>query len=1291
MENISNYNQVIRNKIKNSFKGDRKYFTIVFFIISAILLIGFLTPSIVSNKESNWQNDLSKKVDGIKSETFEIFHNKQTYFLQNFNELKERLKELIKNSKVDYSSITVLINSNDYPFDDIALFNYEKKLVCWKDNSFITEEEFNKINYQYGETFFYKNDLAVYLTISDTINVAGNNFYLLSNQIIEKYFSLNDDNLLSLTEQLSEKFKTDFSISYNPYKAKTKDGRKYSFEILSNKNNKIGLVTIEKPSPAVFINLLREKIANIQSFLILVGIIFLGLSIRSDYKDVKSRLLKYFLFILFLVILRIILFKLGLLSYLFEGELTNPNYFSSTFSYGIVKSPLEFFISILFFLIIAIRSFQEVNNLIRVQLIKTDKKVFIAALIILTIITFMLIRGYAAAMKSVIFDSTLRYFNEVDIIPHTIHIFINFCILCFGTGILLLILALWNFLIQKILKSNFFNYNRQIVYPSFILLLLISSVVFIIIQKQPLISIQLMILTILLIALLVYLLIKSSKTNWYIYVYTAIVSSIISVSYLNHFNAELERESLKTVAIEYNRPTENLLNFLVNESLISASSSSELIEAFYNPGSNYNATAFILWNKSALKNEAGQSAITILDRQRKPLGSFSMGIEEKYRLPQILQVYSQKEIKVFDLSEKENPEKIIIAGIVPIEDNNLLLGYVATSLVLEKNSIYRSRPFRLLNSKKELINNLIDISNLNVFVLNNSKLFSVTGEFQPSDEHLQKIINADYINNEAWINLSFNNENHLAYLYKSKSTGGTKIISVTLKEREIQWSFYNFFKLFIIHTVFIFFLFITLVLIYFKDFKEIWMSFRFKLLYSFLVISIIPIISLAIFNRKNVNDKSLQLTKNALLEKSQLIEKYFYAQKNSIKDENIFGVAAKTEKELDIAFSIYSLNSLIFTTNKDLYNSGLFSRLLPSTVYMNLNSKRLNSYFFTNNIDNVRINYYFKTISFNNEKYVIAVNDLFNSITTTLSPIEVDVFLFGIYSFAILLIILVSTILANSISSPLRRLTNATRSIALGDLNVPLELNEKGEIKDLVTSFSFMKKMLKKNQEELAQLERENAWKEMAKQVAHEIKNPLTPMKLTLQQLIAAYNDKAKNFDVLFDKVSSTILHQIDILNQIASEFSRFARMPHIQLTQFDFIPILYEVKTLFNEEGIEIKIKTEKTFANIEADHSQFRRMLINFIRNSIQANSTEIIISVSLSNEQYVIHIIDNGNGIPVEYQNKIFDSNFSTKSGGMGIGLKLTKRFIENINGIITLESSSDKGTVFKIVIPSVQIEK
>jgi nitrogen fixation/metabolism regulation signal transduction histidine kinase len=192
-------------------------------------------------------------------------------------------------------------------------------------------------------------------------------------------------------------------------------------------------------------------------------------------------------------------------------------------------------------------------------------------------------------------------------------------------------------------------------------------------------------------------------------------------------------------------------------------------------------------------------------------------------------------------------------------------------------------------------------------------------------------------------------------------------------------------------------------------------------------------------------------------------------------------------------------------------------------------------------------------------------------------------------------------------------------------------------------------------------------------------------MKLSIQQLVTSFNDKKADFEVTFKKLSQAVLNQIENLNLIASEFSSFAKMPSLKVEPFDLITEIRDTINIFADDEIEIRFNSSDKIVTIESDKSQIRRMIINLVRNSIQAQATLVKIDLSVIDSFAEIGISDNGKGISSENQGKIFDSNFTTKEKGLGLGLKLINRFLENTNSEINLISSSSDGTIFRIRIP------
>jgi nitrogen fixation/metabolism regulation signal transduction histidine kinase len=271
----------------------------------------------------------------------------------------------------------------------------------------------------------------------------------------------------------------------------------------------------------------------------------------------------------------------------------------------------------------------------------------------------------------------------------------------------------------------------------------------------------------------------------------------------------------------------------------------------------------------------------------------------------------------------------------------------------------------------------------------------------------------------------------------------------------------------------------------------------------------------------------------------------------------------------------------------------------------------------------------------------------------------------------------------------LHQLTLAAKDVSEGNLAVRVETHSRDEIGILARSFNEMVSKLQKSREELSKHERESAWKEMAKQVAHEIRNPLTPIKLSIQHVRQAFKDKAPDREEILQRVTQTVIDQIEVLSRIASEFSSFAKMPESKFEKLNIDDLLKETINLFREiQGVSFIHTLASPTVMIVADRDQLRGVFINIIRNAIQAIQKAGIITAETSLEKHIciIKISDTGPGIPEELRARIFEPNFSTKTEGMGLGLAIARRVIEDHGGTISCSSERGKGTTFEIRLPA-----
>jgi len=243
-------------------------------------------------------------------------------------------------------------------------------------------------------------------------------------------------------------------------------------------------------------------------------------------------------------------------------------------------------------------------------------------------------------------------------------------------------------------------------------------------------------------------------------------------------------------------------------------------------------------------------------------------------------------------------------------------------------------------------------------------------------------------------------------------------------------------------------------------------------------------------------------------------------------------------------------------------------------------------------------------------------------------------------------------------------------------------------LRQLIDSFDAMTLDLKKSREELVKVERVLAWKEMAKQVAHEIKNPLTPMKLSVQHLRQAFRDRAEGFSEILETVSKTIIEQIETLSRIASEFSHFGQMPRRKLEECDLHVVLRESVQLFEQDrNVVVSSHLAPSIPPILADREELRRAFINLIRNGIQSMDGRGRIEIRTAREEGGIRITirDEGKGVPEEMRDRLFQPNFSTKTDGMGLGLAIVKKTVGDLGGPVLLLPAEGKGTIASIFLP------
>ncbi len=476
-------------------------------------------------------------------------------------------------------------------------------------------------------------------------------------------------------------------------------------------------------------------------------------------------------------------------------------------------------------------------------------------------------------------------------------------------------------------------------------------------------------------------------------------------------------------------------------------------------------------------------------------------------------------------------------------------------------------------------------------------------------------------------------------------------------------------------------------------------TFRLRLqviMISTIVVSsvILVTISLLFINKLNANKNNEILNEKLNSVLIDLEIRYGkYASFDVVPQEELTDLLLNLSNTYFTDINIYNKDGFLLASSRDqIFREGMISEQInPSGALQLIVDKKsffiqkesigtysfLSAYTPVRNLDNHLLGYL-------NLPYFAKQEEIRREISGLISALA------NIYIVMFVITVMLALLLSRYITKPLQQIGNQFSRVKIGDKNAKIEWSRKDEIGRLVDEYNRMIDEMEKSAELLARSERESAWRQMARQVAHEIKNPLTPIKLSMQLLMKAWNDKAPDWDVRLKRFSQTLIMQIDTLSEIATEFSDFAQMPEPQIQEFDVIPLVQQSAALFRDQSdCEISFETNHQECIIKADPNQVLRVFNNLIKNALQAISDErqgiLRIKLYIVNNTCEISFQDNGTGISNESQTRIFSPNFTTKNAGMGLGLAMVKNIIDNSSGRIWFETEPGKGTTFFVSLP------
>ena len=470
-------------------------------------------------------------------------------------------------------------------------------------------------------------------------------------------------------------------------------------------------------------------------------------------------------------------------------------------------------------------------------------------------------------------------------------------------------------------------------------------------------------------------------------------------------------------------------------------------------------------------------------------------------------------------------------------------------------------------------------------------------------------------------------------------------------------------------------------------------SIRFRIFLAMTFLVIIAFGGIAILTIPQYEEQSNKYHEQRLeRKKSQLQRSISYIFQNTPSTLNQIQLDSVFKEKIFQIADVQNVNFNIYNLDGSLLNSTLIGaeNKINDLVLLKLKNSEELSIIQKTTINNVQYRSSYSLILDNLSNPIWILNLPYYD-DDQLNSYELNSFIaiFGKVYFLILIIaIIFSYLISVYITKSLSEIGKKIKQTRLDKTNTKIQIKARSkEVNILVESYNKMVEMLNDSVKKLSKSNKEQAWGEMAKQVAHEIKNPLTPMRLSIQSFQRNFDKNDSKFKSRLDEFSKTLIQQIDTMSTIASAFSNFAEMPAQQGEKINIIETTKLALKIFKENYIVFSSEFEDL--QVRIDRTQMVRIITNLIKNALEAceliKEPKVQVIIEKKKKEVLISVIDNGEGISKELKNKIFEPKFTTKTSGMGLGLGMVKNLVDSYDGRISVRSKIDTGTTFSITFP------
>jgi two-component system, NtrC family, nitrogen regulation sensor histidine kinase NtrY len=1210
---------------------------------------------------SAWYFFALKNSDGINSSYLNLISDNLNEEIALARGESEWIKSLLEKS--ERPLFTNLLQKTKYPY---YIFR-NKGIYFWSDNHLSPKYDILKgnsvikfVNLNNGKFIVYKNSIRKRGDIFEIYSIIPLDYeYSIDNNYVSS--GLNNE----IFENLYLKIHSSPSKAYSNLFTKKRQYL-FSIEFLNSSDN--------KDIRSLWFIFLTS----------LSGIILLMLYALECIRELKNRGkedLSLLTLILILTVIRALLLVLNFPFSIIEFDLFNSKFFASS---SLAPSLGDFLLNVLLVLVVLLYLFKNYFELKFVKwMLKAKKRIksVISIVILLAgnlsifILYFTLYTLFTHTQWSsdITVNIDFNYFRLIEIL-----IFIM-AFVCF-------------FLFNHVIYRIFLNINHDKNYWTFIFYFLSVNIPFVLysfFEREQFIA--LFLINAFYFFILIYLKLPKSlgRLKYLTYIYflqTAFVCSLIGAYAVFELHNKISLIEKQKLASQLLIDNDILGEYLLNESSVQIQNDVFIQRRLLDPFSSKEIIAqkikrvflinyFDKYDVDAFVFDAGGNSF---DKNSEFLTYKEA--EEAFKDERFKTEYPF----VYFINDKTGLKRYV--SFIELEKDGEIIGYIFIELKHKKiipNSVYPE----LLVDRKFIYP--VQNRNYSYGVYLDDKLYYSGG-----------IFNYEKNFHESWLNfkdVQIDGINKHGYSHLVLNGGGKKKVVVSSETYSIKDVFSNFSFLYLLLIFFILF-FIVLYAVYFRlqsintNFSskiQIYLNIAFFL--PLLIVSVTTLSVISISYRNNLSASFLNKAESISDIIAANLESYLKGEVRKDKLEKIILQIAKyTESDINL----YSNKGrLLYTNQPMIYETGLMSKLINPLAYADIINHRFHSLMLNETVGRLKYNVAYVSIKSYETGEVIGVLSIpffesKNEIDKQL--IEVLTTIVNIFTTIFLIFLFLSYFASHLLTVPLKMITQKIKRTSLSQNNEPIEWKSRDEIGLLVGEYNKMLIKLEESKVALAKSEKESAWREMAKQVAHEIKNPLTPMKLTIQHLQRTLKEKKGNMKAGSEKALNVLLEQIDNLSEIATSFSLFAKMPIPKYQKYEISKVLLNSVSLHNNQNevlVEAKIQQGKFI--VMGDEQLMSSIFTNLLLNSIQSVPTnrrpEIKAILTSKESKLLIEIKDNGAGIPVNIRDKVFIPNFSTKFAGSGIGLAVAKRGVEHAAGRIWFETIEGVGTSFFIELP------